>query len=163
MQPTDFQRFKHVMAGMGRVFGADVDGVILDAYWLALRDWDLAAFEAAAAHLMATSEFMPRPAAFSALRKAGEETPGEAWARALAYVRGGYRGATPGGRVDRVVRAMGGYSVIGGDIAGTPFREKRFVQLWNEIGGAEEVRQALPSVARLSGPQRVVPQIVRQS
>lgn len=149
MQPTDFQAFKKIISGMGRIYGVEADGLILDAYWLALKSWPLDEFEQAAGYLLANSQFMPRPADFTKLRKAGEETAGEAFAKVLAYVRGNQRGESPGGRIDRVVRAMGGYNVFGGDVSGTPFREKRFAELWAETGEVEKTREALPSVAAI--------------
>lgn len=86
MQQADFTRFRAVMTGMGELYQRELSGPLLDAYWLALRDWPLAEFEAAAAHLMATATFMPRPAEFNALRKAGRQTAGEAWLAVLENV-----------------------------------------------------------------------------
>lgn len=155
MQQNDFPQFKSIMAGMGRMFGAEVDGVLLDAYWLALRDWTLPDFEAASSRLMQVSKFMPRPAEYTALRKAGQQTAGEAWAVVAEYNRRGQYGASPGGKTDRVIQAMGGYGALATMTTDEmQFRAKRFAELWDEIGDAEETRQALPSVtSRLSGPQ----------
>lgn len=162
MQQADFQKFKAVMAGMGRVFGAEIDTVILDAYWLALREWPLDEFEQAASHLLANNTFMPKPADFTKLRKAGEQTAGEAWAEVRAALRRMDYSNPPqiSPRIDRVIRAMGGYRDLA--LANTdslPFREKRFAELWEELGEAEAVRVALPSFMeqpkKLSGPQRV--------
>ncbi len=168
MQSADFQRFKSVMAGMGRVFGADADGVLLDAYWLALRDWSLPEFEEAAAHLMRTIEFMPRPSAFVALRKVGAETAGEAWGRVLARVRTMWptERVSVDPRIDRVVHAMGGYAALcATDSSSMPFREKRFAELWEELGTAEHARESLPLLAgdapKLEGPRRAVPMVGR--
>lgn len=155
MLPSDFQAFKRIIAGMGRVYGIEADGVILDAYWLALKSWPLDEFEQAAAHLIGKSQFMPKPADFNALRKAGQQTAGEAWAIVAEYNRRGQYGSRPGGKIDRVIQAMGGYGALASMTTDQmQFRERRFAELWDEIGDAEETRAALPSAtARLSGPQ----------
>jgi hypothetical protein len=152
VQPTDFQKFKQIMAGMGRVFGADTDGVILDAYWLALKVWDLTDFERAAAHLLANSQFMPKPADFTALRKAGEETPGEAFARARQIVRRlnpreliSHRSGDE--RLDKAIRACGGYEALAmceSDNIG--FFERRFASHYETISDAEDIREELPAL-----------------
>lgn len=158
MQQDDFTRFRDVMAGMGRVFGAQVDSVILDVYWLALREWTIGEFEGAAAHLLQTAQFMPKPADFTALRKqAGEQTCGEAWAQVRAVLPNvnRYEPTSISPRIDHVVRAMGGYLALSmTETENLPFRENRFRELWEELGEADEARAALPFVAaRLNGPQ----------
>lgn len=164
MTPNDFQRFKAVMAGMGRVFGADVDSVLLDAYWLALRDWMLTEFEDAAAHLMANSQFMPKPADFNELRKAGRETAGEAFQRARQIVRSlfpreysSHQSGDP--RLDAAIRACGGYEALAMcTTENIGFFENRFREHYESITDAEDVRGALPNLtggARLTGPQPV--------
>lgn len=164
MTPNDFQRFKAVMAGMGRVFGADVDSVLLDAYWLALRDWTLTDFEGAAVHLMANSQFMPKPADFNELRKAGRETAGEAFQRARQIVRSlfpreysSHQSGDP--RLDAAIRACGGYEALAMcTTESIGFFENRFREHYESITDAEDVRGALPNLtggARLTGPQPV--------
>lgn len=160
METTDFQRFKAVMAGMARVFGAEIDKPLLDGYWLALRDWQIADFEGAAAHLMGSSKFMPRPADFNELRKkASEQSAGEAWEKVLKAIRTMYvrEGASVDAKTDAVVRQMGGYA----HLALMPsedlkFRARDFQTLWADMGEVEEARTALPNLtggAKLSGPQ----------
>lgn len=159
METTDFQRFKAVMAGMARVFGAEIDKPLLDGYWLALRDWQIADFESAAAHLMANSKFMPKPADFNELRKkAAEQSAGEAWEKVLHTIRTMYvrEGARVDPKTDAVVRQMGGYA----HLALMPsedlkFRARDFQTLWADMGEVEEARTALPSVStlRITGPQ----------
>jgi hypothetical protein len=172
MQQTDFQRFKALMNGMAKLYERELDGPVLDAYWLALRNWELADFEAGAAHLMRTSTFMPRPADFETLRKAGRPTAGEAWASVLASVRAGYSRWTGGGvsrdpsftppdnvLIDRAVQAIGGYDAIGmSNRDQTPFLERRFCEHYDAIRDAEEVRQEVPAIAAqgsrsLEGPR----------
>jgi hypothetical protein len=153
MQLTDFERFKSIMAGMGRMFGTDMDGVILDAYWLALKSWPIDEFEAAAGHLMGTAEFMPKPAAFNQLRKtAGEHSAGEAWAKVLHTIR--TKDLSSGVMVDRktdlVVYQMGGYRALGMTNSDQmPWRQKQFNELWEHMGEVVEARKALPAAAVL--------------
>jgi hypothetical protein len=149
MQPADFQRFKSVMTGMAKVYERELDGVLLDAYWLTLRGWSLPEFEAAAAHLMSTSEFMPRPAAFHALRQAARPTPGEAWARVLRHVRtGAYRqGGLRDDTVESAVRALGGYRAIAmSHEERLPFLERRFSEHYATKADVEVIREALPQL-----------------
>ena len=161
MLVEDFQRFRAVIAGMGKLYEREVDTALLDAYWIALRDWPLEDFERAAGHLMRTSEFMPRPAAFTALRKAGGMTAGEAWAIALEHAKGSYRAGPTVPQVERAVAAMGGWQVIArSNLDGLPFLERRFAEHFAEIESREDVREALPAITgpastwkgRLPGP-----------
>lgn len=151
MQQADFTRFRAVMTGMGELYQRELSGPLLDAYWLALRDWPLAEFEAAAAHLMATATFMPRPAEFNALRKAGRQTAGEAWLAVLENVRrSAYRyGDTVGGAADRAVAALGGYHVVGHcDLDKLGFPERRFAEHYDALQDADDTRTALPHIAQ---------------
>jgi len=153
------------MTGMGELYQRELSGPLLDAYWLCLRDWSLADFEAAAAQLMRTSEFMPRPSAFAELRKCGRATPGEEWIKVRAHMRQyncfDAKPPTYDAIAARVVQALGGIY----EIAQTPsdkmhFVEKRFCEHYEAMRDAEEIREALPQIAcsdstRLSGPQSV--------
>jgi hypothetical protein len=159
MKPAEFARFRAVMTGLAKVYERELDGPLLDAYWLALRAWPLADFEAAAAHLMATSTFMPRPAEFTALRRATRMTPAEAWELALK--------ACPGWRygpvhvdpaIDRAVHRVGGYKHIAMEpLDKQHFTMARFIAAYEEVVAAAEVRAALPALAApaelLPGPQ----------
>jgi hypothetical protein len=146
----------------------------LDVWWAAMRDWSLTDFRAAASHLIRTAEFFPSPYHFEQLRKAGGQTAAEAWTVVIENVRrGAYRsGVTVGGRADRVVRAMGGYAVLGmSNPADTHYRERRFAELWEQLGEAEEVRAALPDLAasgrasavQLEELQASIPQLLKPS
>lgn len=165
MQQTDFQRFKTVMAGLGRVYGADVDSVLLDAYWFALKSWEIQDFEKAAEHLVGNSQFMPRPADFTALRKASLPTAGEAFHRAMLLARRAppreIPSLTSGNEaIDAAVRACGGYEQLAmchSDKLG--FLERRFAEHFDTISAADYTRSELPQLGfeprkRLtSGPQ----------
>lgn len=159
MQPTDAMQFRNTLVGMMRMFREEPDRLVLDAYWLALRDWDLADFETAAGHLMRTAKFMPRPADFAELRKAGRPTAGEAWAVALDAARGSNY-PTDNLAVERAVRAIGGWRVIAMSTdEGLPFLERRFAEHFETMQDADDVREAVPQIAlngaRLSGPASV--------
>ncbi len=161
MQAEDFGRFRSVMAGMAKLYEREIDGPLLDAYWLALRTWSLPDFEAAAGRLMATETFMPRPADFNALRKASRPTSGEAWSVVLDHVRSGrYRwsdgGTTftpnapppPDELTNAAVRALGGYKAIAMiDEDQLPFLERRFAEHYTSMQDAAEIRQSLPQIA----------------
>lgn len=172
MQPSDANRFRNLLIGMGRVYGQEPDALVLDAYWVALRDWALEDFEQACSELLRTSKFMPRPSDFTQLRDASKLTAGEAWADVLAYVREGGAGtglAVHGydGRaitdpvVLAAVRAIGGFEAIGrSNTDQTPFLERRFCEHFEEIGAREGIREALPQLtggsrARVSGPRSI--------
>jgi hypothetical protein len=149
MEPADFPRFRAVLAGMAEVFQRELSPALLDAYWLALRDWRLADFEAGAARLLSTATFMPRPADFTALRKACEMTPEEAWDAAIAACPGWRDGtAAVNPRVDRVVRMLGGYERLAMERIDTQhFTRTRFLECYESTVEAEETRAALPHLA----------------
>ena len=151
MNTDDFPRFRSVLAGMAKLYERELDGPLLDAYWLALGDWSLGDFEQASRRLMATSRFMPRPADYHELRKqAGAMTAGEAWAAALEHVRRGrhHDGIKAAPDVERAVAAIGGWRALGH----TPedelrHVERRFAQHFGEISEATDVREELPRLA----------------
>lgn len=143
MQPTDFTRFRAVLAGMAELYQRELSGTLLDAYWLALRDWTLPDFEAAAAGLMASAKFMPRPADFNALRRAAETTGAEAWQRVLANcARWRYGQAGDGDpTIDAALRAIGGNQRVAMcHIDKLPFLEKRFLEIFDERREATAAR-----------------------
>lgn len=164
MQQDDFARFRDLMAGMGRVFNAIPDALVLDVYWLALRDWSLQDFEAAVAHLLGTAQFMPKPADFTALRKAGQRTAGEAFQQAREIVRRLHpremiSHQSGDARLDAAIRACGGYEALAMcTTENIGFLERRFAEHFETISDAETVREALPQIAsapKLNGPQRL--------
>ncbi len=153
MRPEDFQRFNAVMNGMAKLYERDLDAPLLDAYWLALREWPLDAFENAAAHLMGKAKFMPRPSEFNELRKAQKPVAAEAWLKArwscgTAYTPNGYVGGTSGDPlIDKAVAVIGGYGAIAMcDESKLHFLERRFKEVYESIEDAQEVRQALPQL-----------------
>jgi hypothetical protein len=148
LQSTDFPRFHTVLLGMGELYAKPISKPMLDAYWVALRNWDLPEFEAACARLMETATWMPRPAEFTALRIAGRRTAGEAFAKAIAWARSGaYRHPAKTDEailIDRVVAAMGGWiTITSHDQEKLHFLERRFTEHYESIQDAGDVREWL--------------------
>jgi len=151
MEQPDFTRFRAVLAGMAELYQRELTPALLDAYWLALRDWTLAEFQQAAGHLMAQATFMPRPSEFNALRQAARPTAGEAWQAVLANVRRSqYRsGVTVGGAADRAVAALGGYAAVGMCTDDRlSYMERRFADHFEAVQSVEDTRAAVPELAR---------------
>jgi hypothetical protein len=151
MQQADFTRFRNVMAGMAELYSRELSNTLLDVYWLALRSWTLAEFEAAADKLMQTATFMPRPAEFNEIRKAALPTKGEAWAAVLMHLRGGYRdgsGISP--ETDAAVRALGGYKTLAMmPTTDLHWQEKRFAEHYGEAAEVADKREPLQIPADL--------------
>jgi hypothetical protein len=167
VQPSDGNRFRALLAGMGRMFGQDLDSVVLDAYWLALRDWSLSDFEAACAQLMRTCRFMPRPADFAGLVKAHARTASEAWDAVLQHCKGAYRdgsGIDGGGPIDQAVAGLGGYRAVAfHDLDYLPILSRQFHERYEELRDVHETRASVPqladhktrSIIRHNGPRRL--------
>jgi len=156
VQQADFTRFRAVMAGMAEMYQRELSGTLLDAYWLALRDWSLPDFEAAAGHLMGANTFMPRPSDFNALRKAGRETAAEAWVRVVKRSprwRDGIRGDEDP-LIDACVQAVGGNERIAmTDTAELHWLEKRFTEAYEELRDVHEHREAVPQITQNTAPR----------
>jgi hypothetical protein len=156
MLPADSERFCNLIRGMGRVFGSEPDQVVLDVYWLALKDWTLEEFEAGCANLLGSSKFMPRPADFNELRNAGRMTAGEAFAAAMAVARQSsqYRANTSGdARIDAAAAACGGYFAMGMyQTEKLGYLERRFTEHFESISDATEARENCPLLTRTTGP-----------
>lgn len=144
MQPNDFQRFHAVMTGIAELHQRELSDFLLDAYWLALREWNLEDFESAAAHLMNTLKWMPKPSDFTELRKAGEPTAAEAWTIVLSGAP-----LPPGSRMARAANACGGQQSIRREDIETrlPFTQKRFIEAYDDLTKVDPVRDALPQIA----------------
>lgn len=159
MLAADAPRFRAVLAGMGRMFGQDLDGVVLDAYWLALREWSLADFEAACGRLMQTSRYMPRPADFAELARAHQPTSSEAWNAVLEHCRGAYRdgsGLDAGGPIDQAAAGLGGYRAIAFHNADfLPVLARQFTERYAESRDVNATREALPQLADLNARPRI--------
>ena len=166
MLQDDFKRFNAVMNGMAKIYERELDAVVLDVYWLSLSDWTLTDFESAVRHLVRTCRFMPRPIDFSQLAKAGKPSAAEAWIEVLDHARhdspnfmnGHVNGLSE--LANRALRAIGGlHTVAMSDISKTTFLEKRFAEVYDQMGESDEIRDSVPGIAfdrgRLSGPTSI--------
>lgn len=161
MTPADQPAFLAVLNGLAAIKpGKGLTAEALDLWWLAMREWSLADFKAAASHLAKSHEFMPSPFHFEQLRKAGRPTAGEAWAKVLDYVRKGYTRWTDGGisangtapQLDdltlRVVAALGGFDQIAMcQNDKLHFLERRFAEHHADMQDSQDVRVAVPQIA----------------
>ncbi len=156
MIEADGKRFVTILAGMAAVFSVELNTPMIEGYWLALRSWSLADFENAAAALMATKKFMPRPADFTDLKLAARATPGEAWAKVLAWLSSGNAMPIEGSwstmsrvpmgdaAIDRAVAMVGGYYTIGqASFDSLKFIENRFLEHYETSQDIEIARAAL--------------------
>lgn len=153
MLQADFPRFREILAGMAEVYQRELSGPLADAYWLALQDWTLPDFEAAARNLLTTSQFFPRPADFAAIRNAANKrTAGEAWLEALdACPNWRYGTASVDPLTDRVVAMLGGYKHLAMEpLDQQHWTAKRFTEMYENLEAVEQVRDVMP---RIEGPQ----------
>ena len=160
MNSDDRTAFLEVVVGFAELKGKALSGPALELYWNAMRGWEFADFREAAAQLLRTCEFMPTPADFEKLRKAGRATAGEAFAQAVQWcASSAYRQANhPDPVVHACVRAIGGYQVIAmAESDRLPFLERRFAEHHEHISDAMDTREQVPQLAysrsRLAGPQ----------
>jgi hypothetical protein len=166
MQTSDYPEFLRVVNGLAVMKpGANtLTPEALDMWWLSLADWTIEEFRAAAAQLAVSVEFMPNPYHFAQLRKkASTEVCGEAWGNLLLVIRrSGYGRENLSPKVERVIAAMGGWSVLSMmKTEELPFREKRFRELWEEIGDVDEARKALPSASMDAGVKALIRDLAR--
>lgn len=154
MKNDDRDRFLEVVIGFAELKGRAMSAAALELYWRAMKHWPLDAFREAATQLVRTCEFMPMPKDFEDLRRAGRQTPGEAWARVLSHcASGSWRsGGTGDPDIDAVAQMLGGYRTV----AMTPtdrlgFIERRFCDHFEDLRDVNRTRQALPQVTHRSG------------
>lgn len=152
MKSTDRKAFLEIVIGFAELRGKQLSAPALELYWNAMQGWDLADFQAAANHLLRSCEWMPLPHHFEELRKAGRETPGEAWIEARKHLVWGLHGYTLHQDcpelIARAVRSVGGANVIAMcDEDKLTFLEKRFVEHFEAMKDSEDTRQAVPKIA----------------
>ena len=143
--------------GFAEIKGKALSAPGLELYWNAMQAWSLEDFQAAANQLIRTCEWMPTPKHFEDLRKAGRDTPGEAWLTALQYIRWGLHGYTLDPDcpplVAKAVRVIGGPNVIGMcDEDKLTFLERRFTEHFETMQESEDTREAVPQIAYGEGP-----------
>lgn len=150
MQAGDRKKFLETLNGLAAIKpGKDLTPAALELWWAAMRDWSIGEFVAAAEHLARSIEFMPSPFHFEQLRKAGKPTSDEAWRVALSRCKDWRTPREPQDSVDHAVAAIGGYRGIAlADIeTALPHVQRRFLEAYEKIAAASEVRAALPTIA----------------
>lgn len=155
MQMSEKIELVKILAGLSTIKpGVKLTPEAFEVWWLAMQDWPLNEFRAAAARLALTCEFMPSPFHFHQLRRAARQTAGEAWTDALKHVRSGdwRMGAQGDYHTERAVRAIGGWVAIAlCNEDKLHFIERRFAEHYEAMMDAEDTREALPAIA---GPSR---------
>jgi hypothetical protein len=166
MHVDEFRRFNEILNGMAAALaGAKLDSLVLDAYWLALKDWPLYEFEQASAQLLKTATFMPKPAQYTDLRKAADATAAEVFAtlpRWLNYSPLGYTliASTPR-RIALALATIGGpdgYAMCPSEKLS--YLERRFCEHYREIGDVEDTRANLTWVRELADQLRTTPKVL---
>jgi len=163
MTPGEKPEFVRVIVGLAALKpGKPLTDAGIDLFWNSMQHWDMQEFRLAAQHLARAVEFMPNPFHFEQLRKAALPTARELWTRVTLlvqmaeHVRAAELAANPlPDAAVRAVVAMGGWRQLEmGETSTRHFREKRFAELLQEQGEADESRMALPSSShRLTGPR----------
>ena len=148
MDSSDRPQFLKVLNGLATIKSKDLTEEAYELWWRCLKDWPIDGFKDAAGYLLLNCQFMPTPYDFEQLRKKGEVSAHEAWAMAMHHVEGAWRqGVLGDALIDRVVAALGGYSVIAlthKDKLG--FLERRFLDAYNDLLDTSVVREALPDL-----------------
>lgn len=154
MLSTDRVEFVRVLNGLAAIKRCELTSEAIDVWWMAMAQWPIVEFKAAASHLVGACQFMPSPYDFAQLRKAAELTAAEAWTEVLeacAHWRDSAR--LPNGRAARAARAVGGFKAIA--MANTqtdmPHIQRRFLEAYAELSDVESVRDALPQIAAPRG------------
>jgi hypothetical protein len=161
MTPSDFDGFCDIVVAFAELKGKSLSQPALKLYWAAMQSWTLEEFQAAAAHLVTTCQFMPNPADFENLRKAGRQTAAEAWAEVLHFARYEYspnrvRTKRFSPEVERALQSIGGISAIAmSEVDKTHFLEKRFHDNFEVMRESSDTRDAVPQVTRQSGPTSI--------
>jgi hypothetical protein len=141
------------MNGMAEIYQRELSKLLQDAYWLAMRDWSIEDFEAAASHLMQNSKWFPKPSEFADLRKAAKPGPAEAWLIALSSCKD-WRNPEmlPQGAIAEAAKAVGGFRQIA--MSDTerelPHVQRRFQEAYAEITARKEIVEAVPQIADAS-------------
>ncbi len=148
MDNNDRPEFVRVLNGLAAIKRVDLTKDTYELWWQCMKDWSIDGFKDAAGYLLKNCQFMPVPYDFEQLRKKGEVSAHEAWAMALHHAEGAWRKGVLGDALtDRVIAALGGYSVIAlthKDKLG--FLERRFLDTYNDLLDTSVVREALPDL-----------------
>ena len=148
MDSGDRPEFVRVLNGLAEIKRADLTKDSYELWWQSMKNWSIDDFRDAAGYLLLNCKFMPTPYDFQQLRKKGEVSAHEAWAVALQHATGAWRQGVLGDVLtDRVIAALGGYSVIAlthKDKLG--FLERRFLDTYDDLLDTSVVREALPDL-----------------
>ena len=159
MMPADRKPFLEIVLGFAELKGKQLTAPALELYWNSMQHWSLEDFREAAEHLVRTEKFFPGPDAFEALRNAGRETAGEAWASIRQYLKwtvNGYQleADTPD-LIARCISAIGGANAIAMcEEEKLHFLERRFCEHYETMQDSDDVRRAVPRIA-ISGLRRL--------
>lgn len=159
METSDKPEMVRVLNGMAALYGKALSREQYEVYWLSMSDWPIDDFREAAAHLMKSCQFFPKPYDFEQLRKTFAPCPMEAWEKALRHAAGGgWRRSNLCGddRVDRAIRAIGGFEALAmSDVSEHQWLSQKFMAAYGELSEVEDRREALPSMSerwRIGGP-----------
>lgn len=145
---SDRPEFVRVLNSLAAIRRVDVTKESYELWWQCLKDWPIDDFKKAASYLLKNCQFMPTPYDFEQLRKKGEVSAHEAWAKAMNHAEGAWRQGVLGDALtDRVIAMLGGYSVIAftnKDKLG--FLERRFLDAYNDLLDTNGARKALPDL-----------------
>ncbi len=146
MLVTDEEEFLKVLNGLAAMKKLELNAPAIELWWLSFQSWEIADFKIAAAQLIKTCKWIG-PNDFENLRKAGRETPAEAWVAARKFLRWGLHGYTldencpP--KIATCIRALGGANVIAmTDEDKLPFLERRFTEHYETLEDADDVRRS---------------------
>ena len=148
MDSSDRPEFVRVLNGLAEIKRIDLTTDAYELWWQSMKNWSLNDFKDAAGYLVLKCQFMPTPYDFEQLRKKGETSAHEAWAKALQHAEGAWRQGVLGDALtDQVVATLGGYRLIAltnSDKLG--FLEHRFLDAYNDLLDTNGVREALPDL-----------------
>ena len=148
MHSNERPEFARVLTGLAELKRIDLTKDAIELWWSSMRDWPIDDFKNAAGYLLKNCQFMPAPYDFEQLRKKGESSARESWAKALQHAEGAWRqGVLGDALIDQVVASLGGYRLIAltnSDKLG--FIERRFLDAYNDLLDTGGVREALPNL-----------------
>ena len=148
MDNNNRPEFVRVLNGLAAIKRVDLTKDAYELWWQSMKDWSIDGFKDAAGYLLKNCQFMPAPYDFEQLRKKGKPSAHEAWSMALQHADGAWKQGVLGDALtDRVIAALGGYSVIAlthTDKLG--FLERRFLDAYNDLLDTSVVREALPDL-----------------
>ncbi len=148
MDSSDRDEFLQVLNGLATTNRVDLTKEAYELLWQTMKDWPIGDFKEAAGYLLKNCQFMPKPYDFEQLRKKGELSASEAWAKAMQHAEGAWRQGVLGDALtDRVIAMLGGYSVVA--LTNTDklgFLERRFKDAYADIKDTDGVREALPDL-----------------